>query len=190
MDLITAEHDTALDPVHFYLSLRALLRQPFGRLPSARSGQAGHGLGQAPGRSNLLPPLSLRAFLRQPFGRLPSARSGQAGHGSGQAPGRSNLLPPAVIASPPSTTLRQAPLGTLGTGRTWLGTGSGAKQSPPPAVIASPTGAKQSPLLHVMRLLKVRSDLINQKFALLLVLAMTIWRRVPNNDRWGSGVIA
>jgi hypothetical protein len=56
----------------------------------------------------------------------------------------------------------------------WLRTGSGAKQSPPSAVIASPERAKQSPLLHVMRLLKARSDPINQKFALLLA---------PRNDR-------
>jgi hypothetical protein len=91
-------------------------------LPSAYSGQAGHGSGQAPGRSKLLLP---RCHCEPSFGN-PSAGSGQAGHGSGHAP-----------------------LGRLGTGRTWLRTGSGAKPSPQPInVIASPERAKQSPHLH------------------------------------------
>jgi hypothetical protein len=40
----------SLAMTHFHLSLRALLRQ----LPFAGSGQAGHGSGEAQGRSNLL----------------------------------------------------------------------------------------------------------------------------------------
>jgi hypothetical protein len=44
-------------------------------------------------------------------------------------------------------------------------------------VIASDEEAKQSPLLHVMQLLKARSDPINQKLALLLA---------PRNDGLGK----
>jgi hypothetical protein len=66
-----------------------------------------------------------------------------------------------------------------------LRTGSRAKRSPQPVnVIASPERAKQSPLLHVMQLLKVRNNMINQKIALSPygLLAMTYWRRAPRND--------
>jgi hypothetical protein len=52
-------------------------------------------------------------------------------------------------------------------------------QSPPPIVIASDEEAKQSPLLHVMQLLKARSDPINQKLALLLAPRNDMLRGAP-----------
>jgi hypothetical protein len=82
--------------------------EPFFDNPSAGSGQAGHGSGHAPGRSNLLFIMSVRALLRLRSGQAPERSNlpfimslrALLRLRSGQAPERSNLLNGKIASSP------------------------------------------------------------------------------------------